>query len=415
MISISTKKTSMKVIKNYSYQILSTVYVGVISLILNVFIARYLGPEQFGFFNLVIITSSFFFIFFDSGMRNFIIKENLLITENYNNNIRNKDLLSIGLGNGLIILIITISFLYFFKSKTEYVLGVICFFLVSQQQLISSFLKGKKEFLIDSFWHMSIRTLSFLMILFFFFFKDLNINGIFIFWSISIIILIYLLKKKIKLDYSLNFNAKIYKYTFFFILIDIVVFINFKSDLYLLKLLNYDNNIIGLYSVSFKFVEMVAMVISPLCIVLLPSLRENLNQVNIYKNNFFKFLKIFIFLSFLFFIFFFVFEQKLINYFYGNLYYDSYKYLKLSKYLIFFLPLTGFLTYTLISRDLKKEFFIILLFALIIKLTFSLKFHKMFNEFSIIYGSIISEMFIFITSFLIIYIKINNEKKKISY
>ena len=399
----------MKILKNSIYQYLSTIYIGIISFTLNIFLARYLGPEEYGLYNLIIITSAFFLIFFEAGMRNFIIKENLLSTEN-----DNKDLLSYSLSNGLLILIILVFIFYFFNIKKEYIFGLVCFFLISQQQLVSFYLKGKKMFYEDSIWQSQVRSLSFIGIIFIFFFstKDLRIANIFLVWSISILVLIYIIQKKINFNYSFKLNYKIYKYTFFFLLIDIVVFINFKSDLYLLKLFNFDNYSLGLYSASFKFVEMTAMLISPLVIVIFPLFRENFKKIKIFKKNLFKFIIFFFFLSFTFFGFFYSFESFLINLFYGNLYYESYKYLKVFKYLIFLLPLTGFVTYVLISIDLKKEYFLIVLFSLIVKILFSLKYYEIFKEFSIIYGSIISEMLIFIMSLITIYFKINNEKKK---
>lgn len=398
----------MEIIKNYSYQILSTIYIGVLSFILNIFLARYLGPEDYGFYNLIIITSGFFLIFFEAGMRNLIIKENLLSTET-----DNKDLLSYSLGNGLFFLIILVLIFYFFNIKKEYIFGLVCFFLISQQQLISFYLKGKKMFYADSLWQSQIRSLSFVGIIFIFFFssKDIRIANIFVIWSISILFLIYFIQKKINFNYSFKLNYKIYKYTLFFLLIDIVVFINFKSDIYLLKLFNFENYSIGLYSASFKFVEMSAMLISPLVIVIFPLFRENIKEIKIFKKNLIKFIIFFLFLSFIFFSFFYLFESFLINFFYGNLYYESYKYLNVLKYLIFLLPLTGFVTYVLISIDLKKEYFLIVLFSLIVKILFSLKYYEIFKEFSIIYGSIISEMLIFIMSLITIYFKINNEKK----
>jgi O-antigen/teichoic acid export membrane protein len=398
----------MKIFKNSIYQYLSTIYIGIISFTLNIFLARYLGPEEYGLYNLIIITSAFFLIFFEAGMRNFIIKENLLSTEN-----DNKDLLSYSLSNGLLILIILVFIFYFFNIEKEYIFGLVCFFLISQQQLVSFYLKGKKMFYEDSIWQSQVRSLSFIGIIFIFFFstKDLRITNIFLIWSISILVLIYIIQKKINFNYSFKLNYKIYKYTFFFLLIDIVVFINFKSDIYLLKLFNFDNYSLGLYSATFKFVEMTAMLISPLVIVIFPLFRENLKKIKIFKKNLFKFIIFFLFLSFVFFGFFYLFESFLINLFYGNLYYESYKYLKVFKYLIFLLPLTGFVTYVLISIDLKKEYFLIILFSLIVKILFSLKYYEIFKEFSIIYGSIISEMLIFIMSLITIYFKMNNEKK----
>ena len=140
---------------NASLVLFVTGFLGIMSMLVNIIIARELNVTLYGQYSIFIGVGSIMGIFMEGGAKH-LIQRNISINNRLKeNNIIFSSLILVSTKNICFIFIFTsiISFIYLNHIFFEVVLMCICFSLTSLYQMFSYYLKGQQKFIIDSYFN----------------------------------------------------------------------------------------------------------------------------------------------------------------------------------------------------------------------------------------------------------------------
>lgn len=383
------------------------------NLVITIFLANKLGADNFGYFSLLITFGSFAAIFFDLGLKNWILinlsKFKKQTLKSFNTKDFNlKSLISSFISFFIILLFCLILFEYDFLTLF---LVLFCFFLIIRTTHKSFILKSIGRFDLDLIWQLIVKSSTFIFVIFYInFFDEIEINKIFFVWILSIFFsnvflqIDYLNFKKIKFKID---NKKVQKYFSaikFFALIDLFTFIYFRFSIFILEFFSIAREDIGKYALIFKNLEAVALFLTPISIFIF----KNFISKNNYSKNISKYLFIYLISGIIFSIFHFLFAELYIGLFFSKEFKEAIEMMQIISFCYPFLFINSILSYFIFVIGKEKTFAIIVVFASFLSLIFNFTFMPKIGIFSPIYGNILTEAFLSI--FLIISLK-KNEKK----
>ncbi len=275
---------------NYLYQLVSSVVVGAISFVLNLFIARQVGSSYFGEYSTALAIGSILAIGIDGGMRNLLTRERTRASKHLSE--FNEALPYIAMGYSLMTAILA-SIICFtaFPDQLYLGIGIIwCFWGAVITQYASAILRGDGRLKADSLWQLKQRALTSILIFTTVLLGYFEAWQLLLTWAFGAMCANFFLKEGFRFKpifkplISLNLNLKLYRSLLPLLWIDLVTTIYFRSDLIMLRSLKVTDSDIGQYAAAHRLIEIVILVASPISIIIFRKVRllheESLLQAN---------------------------------------------------------------------------------------------------------------------------------------
>lgn len=259
-----------------SYQWLATVYVGGLSFLLSVYVARVLGAEQFGIYSYVIAIASLVMTIQDGGFRTLLFRELVSKSPNLGDSVAN--LSRAALGHNLFISILAlgiISLLPLFH-KWIVILAILCFALIVVSQLVSAELKGRGHFRSDARVQITGRTITAIVIVAVLTMMDIpGTASVFAGWSAGLIlVLVFAVPKDFWSGTPLfPAPASFYRACLAFVIIDAATAIYFRIDAIMLRHLTGSDSSVGYYSAAYRILEAFIFLLAPIAQVFFRKMR----------------------------------------------------------------------------------------------------------------------------------------------
>ncbi len=246
----------------------ATIYVGIVSFLLNVFVARSLGPEGFGGFATAMAVGSILLIVLDGGFRTVLLREMTRITPDMP--MGPERIPSFALGHLLVVTCLCGAFaVAWFRETLSLVLATLaCFAGVAMTQLVSALLRGQGRMIQDGFWQVVVRTLSagaIAVVLLAGFRDPWHILAA---WAVAGIALALFRLGHYLPAVRWRFERAMYRTVLMIVVIDFATAVYFRSDLILMALLGVPQEDSGNYAAAYRLIETVILLANPICILL---------------------------------------------------------------------------------------------------------------------------------------------------
>lgn len=254
--------TAIKVVRNTVIQSIGRALMMGMSLISTALITRYLGPSDYGLYSFVFVYISFFHIITDLGVNTIVIRE---VSQDKR---LSNFLLSNTLSLRIILSFFSISLACFIISIMNYPLTTKFLIYVASIILIVEALKTTVDIIFEANLKMEyvvisnvLISLSFLILTTLFVYKRGTLGHLVIVSlasNLTGLLTAYLFSKKfVKIKLSLNFAfcKKIIKEAIPLGIAFFMISIYWRIDVIMLSLMK-GNQAVGLYNISFKFIEM---------------------------------------------------------------------------------------------------------------------------------------------------------------
>lgn len=251
----------------------ATIYVGVVSFALSVFIARQTGPANFGEYSVALSVGAVLAIFIDGGMRSLLMRER---THASSHLAHLSDLLpSIAFGHALIVaLASSLIAITFFTDKIALALATVwCFFGIVVAQYISAMLRGEGRLVLDAGWQMGQRSFSAACIVLAIVLGFHSPWHILAAWALGALTANLLFPFGLKCRPSFSFRPKLYKVVLPLLWIDLATAVYFRSDMMMLQWLGVPQEQIGQYAAGYRLIEAAILLANPVGILLFRHIR----------------------------------------------------------------------------------------------------------------------------------------------
>lgn len=249
------------IVKNSSYVMIGNIVAGILTLGINIYIARYLGKDVFGDYSFVIAFISFFIILANLGIDTIVTREistNKKLAEKYINSALTLKLMLSAVSIALACVIVT--FLPYTQSvKLGVIVASTTLILYASIATISGYFQSRLEMIYVAVSNI-IAKLVFALLIFF----VATTNGGFIKLIIAsmiglllqVIFLCIILKKRInvKLCFDMDFNKKLLIQSIPLALAGVFVSLYYRIDVLMLSLMK-DTTAVGFYSAAYNLTE----------------------------------------------------------------------------------------------------------------------------------------------------------------
>lgn len=251
----------------------ATLYVGVISLVLSVFIARQTGPAAFGEYSVALASGAVLAIFIDGGMRNLLLREGVSVSSHLRH--LSARLPAFALGNAITVACIaSLLAVVFFGDLVPLALATVgCFLGVVLTQYISAMLRGDGRFALDASWQMCHRTLSAVCVAAVLVLGFESPWHILSAWALGTMVAVFLFHPGMSRP-RFMFQSSMYKAVLPLLWIDLATAVYFRSDMMMLNWLGVPQDRIGQYAAAYRLIEAVMLLSSPVAIMLFRHMRK---------------------------------------------------------------------------------------------------------------------------------------------
>ena len=255
-------------------QWMATIYVGVVSLALSVFIARQIGPATFGEYSVAMTIGSLLVIFIDGGMKNLIMRERTFVTPHLTE--LSRRLPAIALGNALMVtLVASLLAITLFREHVALALATVgCFFGVALAQYVSAMLRGDGRLGLDARWQMAHRTLSAVCVV------SVMVLGFYAPWQIlaawafGMIAANLIWSRGLRCRPSFAFQPELYRVILPLLWIDLATVIYFRSDILVLQWFGVPDALIGQYAAVYRLIEGAIFLANPVAMLMFRNFRQ---------------------------------------------------------------------------------------------------------------------------------------------
>jgi len=283
----------MKIAKVLFFQWLSSFYVAGISIIVVFFLARILGPKEFGVYSYILSLASIYAIIQDGGFKTILYRKEVINSQYSSGN--QSELLRLAFGHIFLTTIfglLLVSILPI-QLRFEISLAIICFALITIFSLVSSSLKGKGNFNADALWKMFVRSLTAVAILIVLHSLYPRIDYIFIAWTLALSIALSMpFVRFIWHRPTFKFNSDTFRTSLIFLSINAATVLYFKSDIIVLNYLHDDLSEVGQYAAAHRLLEGIILVMTPVADIAFRSLQLRINDKVVFLNLLYKLLYI---------------------------------------------------------------------------------------------------------------------------
>ncbi len=410
-LGIPTKGLGFDYIKNTGLVGISRIVETLISYIIIVLISRYLGAEGLGQYSFIFGFAGLFFIFADLGLNSLMVKDLSKDFSNADSYISN--IFSLKLILSILVFVAYFIFIFFVSSGDVFILllivGLMYFFNLFMQ-IGLSVLQVKSDGMIMSIIYILERVLSltgaifvliiyqslvlFMLVLFF-----SNLIKCFLFWFYG--------KKYFQFRFDLNQSLlfKLVKSAFPFLLIGGFSLIFIRIDTVMLGFMK-SYALVGLYSSSYKLIDMLSMVPSLLLVFGFPTLSKLfVSDKNSAKLLFEKIISYSLIIVLPVIVGVFFVGERVLEFIYNFNSFESFIAFKILIIALLFIYLTTIMGYLISSADKQKVFawiagigaFLNILLNFILIPKFSL------------YGAAFATLFTYLLMFILMYFYIRKE------
>ena len=271
------------ILRSLTAQWVATVFVGMVSFAVSIFIARQTGPTNFGEYSFALSVGAVLVIFIDGGMRKLLMRERTRPSPHLTHLL---DLLpSIAFGHALMVaLASSLIAITFFIDQIALALAMVwCFFAIVVAENISAMLRGEGRLELDAGWQMGQRSSSAACIVLAIVLGFHSPWHILAAWALGaqIINLLFLFGFKFrpslifgfKFRPSLKFRPTLYKAVLPLLWIDLATAVYFRSDIMMLQWLGVHQDQIGQYAAGYRLIEAVVLIANPVGILLFRHIR----------------------------------------------------------------------------------------------------------------------------------------------
>ena len=395
----------------------TTLYVGLISFALSVFLARELGPTGFGEYGIASAAGAILAIFLDGGMRNILLREGTRSGKQLEH--LSKQLPAIALGHAitLAVLLSLIALIIFSHNRPLAISTIACFLGIVLMQFVSASLRGAGRWSLDASWQMGHRTLSAALVLAVVFLGFSQSWVVLSAWACASFLAVLLFTSPLRTFPDLSFRPEVYKIAIPLILIDLATVIYFRSDVLVLGWLGVEPNQIGQYAASYRFLEAVIMAANPIGLLLFRRIRLFKGGVQDFKQGlkrgvfFAGVLGVFLALGLGFI------SVQLVAWSYGSRYPESAQFLSILAWaLVFVLPNT-LLTQAALALELDRAYLLAAVLAALINISLNYFFIPYFGVLASAFTSVATEAFLFIllTFFVFKGVQLKTDKQAESF
>jgi O-antigen/teichoic acid export membrane protein len=251
----------------------ATIYVGVVSFALSVFIARQTGPANFGEYSVALSVGAVLAIFIDGGMRNLLMRERVRASSHLAH--LSDRLPVIALGHALIVaLASSLVAITFFTDQIALALATVwCFFGIVVAQYSSAMLRGEGRLVLDAGWQMGQRSFSAACIVLAIVLGFHSPWHILAAWGLGAITANLLFPFGLKCLPSFTFRPRQYNVVMPFLWIDLATAVYFRSDMMMLQWLGVPQEQIGQYAAGYRLIEAAILLANPVGILLFRHIR----------------------------------------------------------------------------------------------------------------------------------------------
>ena len=313
-------------IKHSGIQLLSTGYIGAVSLGITILLARILGVKEFGRYQYALTIATFYALLQDGGFRTLIFRERgaqtpeiaAYLKKLFSTQTSEYELLiNLSLAHLILTTLFGMVIISFFPQRLLFALAFIYYGLFVLSNWLSAYLKGKGYFILDALWQATFRTTTAITIVFFIiaihyqiFIPELPSSEHIFLASIigAVIAFVFFVKNKaLKLIHTIKFlsvnsNAilnhffAIYRFSLPFLVIDFFTTIYFRSDLIIIGYLRSYKEA-GLYAAAYRLIEGAIFITTPIMHILFQRLRLLWTDKMQFRKVFYRALIVTIFVS----------------------------------------------------------------------------------------------------------------------
>lgn len=261
------------VLRSLAAQWGATIYVGVVSFAVSIFMARQTGPANFGEYSVALSVGAVLAIFIDGGMRNLLIRER---TRSSSHLAHLSDRLpAIALGQALIVaLASSLIAITFFTDKIALALATVwCFFGIVVAQYISAMLRGEGRLVLDAGWQMGQRSFSAACIVSAIVLGFHSPWHILAAWALGALTANLLFPFGLKCRPNFTFRPRLHKVVLPLLCIDLATVVYFRSDMMILQWLDVPQEQIGQYAAGYRLIEAAILLANPVGVLLFRHIR----------------------------------------------------------------------------------------------------------------------------------------------
>lgn len=249
-------------------QWLATIYVASVSMLLFFWIGRVLGPAGFGQYNVALTWAAFLGLLLDAGYKTLIFRHET-------GGLAAGEMVRRAFGHLGIMLLIGLAACFFLWPAAGWLpLGVLAYVAANTlANFYSAYLKGHGRFQDEAKWQVGCRSVSALIIVALLVMVP-SIGGIFFAWAIAL--LAWLSRKGTWLSGHppvVSHEWAQYRPVLAFLIIDVSTTIYFRIDVILLDRLDVAAAEIGQYSLAYKVLEGIALLMTPVAQIFFREMR----------------------------------------------------------------------------------------------------------------------------------------------
>jgi len=386
----------------------ATLYVGLVSMSLSIFIARKLGPVAFGEYSVALAVGAVLVIFIDGGMRNILLRER--VRASLNLQYLADKLFSIALGHAFIVaLICSLLSIIFLTERMSLVLATIwCFFGTVLAQYISAIFRGEGRLALDAVWLMGQRSFSAVCIVTAIFFGFYSPWHIFAAWAIGTITIDVVYMIYVKYKPSFVFKYDLYKVVLPLLWIDLATVVYFRSDMIMMQWLGLSEEKIGQYAAAYRLIEAVILLTNPVAILIFRYFRKNIEVSLILGQQILRAIVLAVLLGIAGAVIITVFANTLIEVTYGSKYYESVRILVILAWAMIFVLPNAVLTQVALALNLEHAYALAASLAAVCNVVLNFIFIPQYGLISAAYATIMTEAVLLIVLVIALIKKFKN-------
>jgi len=251
----------------------AVLFVGLVSLLLTIFIARSIGPESFGVYASALAAGALVVIFIDGGMRALILRERSRAS------VRLRAVAEVlpgyALGHALVTATLFSLFSLLLFSGESLILSqvtIACFFVVAITQMTSSIFRGEGQIVWDAGFQIggrAVTALAMALLVWLGLHMPWQVIGI---WAVAGLAFLVPFRKVWQRPKLTGLN-KIYRAVLPFFILDLAITVYIRSDLLVLNYFQIDSSLIGQYAAAFRVCEAFILLVGPVGLMVFRHLR----------------------------------------------------------------------------------------------------------------------------------------------
>lgn len=261
------------ILRSLGAQWAATAYVGLVSLGLNILLARLLGPAGFGDYGVALAVGALLGIALDGGFKTLLFRERTLASGVLAGVVPR--LYAVAMGHALAAAVImgVLVLVLDAERRVVAIATVACFLGVALSQFVSGALRGEGRFVADAGWQVGVRTLSAAAILLALAVGVNSPPGILLAWAAGSLAAVLFLPHGQTRRPRLEWHPEAYRAAAFLLWVDLATVVYFRANMFLLDLLDVPAEEIGQYAAAYRIIEALILLITPVTLLVFRALR----------------------------------------------------------------------------------------------------------------------------------------------